>query len=213
MSTCDRIHLMKEPDEQNEIMSDEHANELIAAYWAEEEEMKAGVHPSQIIPKIEELLRLMSMDPALVTMYDWNTSGHTVIVSYENKKFGIFNYDKDCFEYYFDDSATTPGQKIVNIQSYAFVKFSGSIAHKVSVIEEFYKRLSAKIYELSNMDDVVSIDDAVIDNGSIFVSKANDLDNPVLYSDFFGDVKSVPLKTSIITMYAVIPFRKIVVKG
>lgn len=35
-------------------MNDDYIKEVNAAYWAEEEEMKAGIHPSQIIERVKK---------------------------------------------------------------------------------------------------------------------------------------------------------------
>ena len=37
-------------------IDDDYIKEVNANYWAEEEEMKAGIHPSQIIERVQKVL-------------------------------------------------------------------------------------------------------------------------------------------------------------
>lgn len=80
------------------MFDDSYIKEINAAYWAEEEELRAGVHPTQIIPRVEQVLRDMGFDPDKVTFYDWIVPGPRVAVSYEAVFFGIFNYEENQFE-------------------------------------------------------------------------------------------------------------------
>ena len=77
---------------------DDYIREVNSAYLAEEEELMAGTHPSQIIPRIEKVLSEMGLDKNLVTMYDWIIPGPRVAVNYYTNLLGIFNYETNEFE-------------------------------------------------------------------------------------------------------------------
>ena len=82
----------------SDAFDDDYIREVNSAYWAEEEELKAGTHPSQIIPRIEKVLLEMGIDKNLVTRYDWIVPGPRVAVNYDTKLLGIFNYETNEFE-------------------------------------------------------------------------------------------------------------------
>ncbi len=68
------------------------------AYWAEEEEMKLGIHPSQVKERIEHCLEEMGQQYTEITYLNWNVNGSRVKVSLDNKFYGIFNYIENVFE-------------------------------------------------------------------------------------------------------------------
>lgn len=80
------------------MITDEYIKEINAAYWAEEEEMKAGIHPSQVRERIEKALYDMGHQYEEISFLDWNVEGPRVKVSTNGKFFGIFNYETNKFE-------------------------------------------------------------------------------------------------------------------
>ena len=79
-------------------MNDDYIKEVNAAYWAEEEEMKAGVHPSQIIERVQKVL-LESGNKGKITFMDYNGfSGTRVGVSVDDNFYGVFDYIENKFE-------------------------------------------------------------------------------------------------------------------
>lgn len=65
-------------------------------YFAEEEEMKAGVHPSQIIPKMLETLRKNHISENY-SFLDWEKHAmrNIVVVQYENNSYVWYDYKAD----------------------------------------------------------------------------------------------------------------------
>ena len=79
-------------------MNDDYIKEVNAAYWAEEEEMKAGVHPSQIIERVQKVL-LESRNKGKITFMDYDGfSGTRVGVSVDDNFYGVFDYIENEFE-------------------------------------------------------------------------------------------------------------------
>lgn len=77
-------------------MNDDYIKEVSANYWAEEEEMKTGVHPSQIIERVKKVLD-ESGTKGKITFMDYNgLSG--VSVSVDGNFYGVFDYIKNEFE-------------------------------------------------------------------------------------------------------------------
>lgn len=79
-------------------IDDNYIKEVNANYWAEENEMKAGVHPSQIIERVEKEL-IKSGNKGKITFMDYNGfSGTRVGVSVNNSFYGVFDYIENAFE-------------------------------------------------------------------------------------------------------------------
>ena len=79
-------------------MNDDYIKEVNAAYWAEEEEMKAGVHPSQIIERAQKVLDEYG-NKGKITFMDYNGfSGTRVGVSVNNSFYGVFDHIENAFE-------------------------------------------------------------------------------------------------------------------
>ena len=195
---------------------DEYSKELSAAYWAEEEEMKAGIHPSQIIPRVEDAVRGMDLNPDLISMYRWNPNGHTVMVSYMGKELGIFDYQQDRFisvnNSYLKDSISDPDTDVV-CTMYKFVKYSGRHTEQVSVMEAFYRQLNSEIDRLaSTVDGVTFVGEPTIGKTVKEVNNEDDRDDPTFYSNFYGDIKNIPIGTFIVIYHGTIPYRKVVKK-
>lgn len=74
------------------VISDDYIKAANAAYWAEEDEMKAGIHPNQIKEKIE------SIAPIKVSAMDWNYDGTRVGIKVGDAFYGVFNYETCEFE-------------------------------------------------------------------------------------------------------------------
>ena len=71
---------------------------LLADIKTEEEEMKAGVHPSQIIERVQKVL-LESGNKGKITFMDYNGfSGTRVGVSVDDNFYGVFDYIENEFE-------------------------------------------------------------------------------------------------------------------
>ena len=79
-------------------IDDNYINEINAYYWVEENEMKAGVHPSQIIERVEKEL-IKYGNKGKITFMDYNGfSGTRVGVSVNNSFYGVFDYIENSFE-------------------------------------------------------------------------------------------------------------------
>ena len=76
----------------------DYIKEVNANYWVEEEEMKAGVHPSQIIERVQKVL-VKSGTKGKITFMDYNGfSGTRVGVSVDGNFYGVFDYIENEFE-------------------------------------------------------------------------------------------------------------------
>lgn len=80
------------------MFNDEYIKEVNAAYWAEEEEIKLGIHPSQVKERIEKALYNIGYHYEEISFLDWNYEGSRVGVSTDGSFFGIFNYETNEFE-------------------------------------------------------------------------------------------------------------------
>lgn len=76
---------------------DDYVHEVTAAYFAEEAEMKLGIHPTQVKERIENALHKMGHPYKEITFLDWDIEGPNVKVSIDGKYFGVFNYEKNDF--------------------------------------------------------------------------------------------------------------------
>ena len=72
-------------------IDDGYIEEVNAAYWTEESEMKSGTHPSQILERVQKALGDKGGSKE-ITFMDYNISGSRVIVSVGGSVYGIFNY-------------------------------------------------------------------------------------------------------------------------
>lgn len=84
---------------------DSYCREISAAYWAEEAEFKAGIHPSQVRERIEAVLREDQIDDPNITFLDWTPNGPRVRVSIDGEYYGTFDYEENVFE-------STPGSRL-----------------------------------------------------------------------------------------------------
>lgn len=78
--------------------SDEYINEEGVAYFAEENEMKLGIHPSQIKESIESWLNSNDVKYEKITFLDWSYGEQKVGVYVDGEFFGVFNYQCNVFE-------------------------------------------------------------------------------------------------------------------
>ena len=79
-------------------MDYDYIEEVNANYWVEEEEMKAGVHPSQIIERVQKVL-VKSGNKGKITFMDYDGfSGTRVGVSVDDNFYGVFDYIENEFE-------------------------------------------------------------------------------------------------------------------
>lgn len=79
-------------------MNDDYIKEVNANYWAEEEEMKAGVHPSQIIERVQKVLDESGVKKKITFMDYDGFSGARVGVSVDDSFYGVFDYIENVFE-------------------------------------------------------------------------------------------------------------------
>ena len=78
--------------------SDEYINEESATHWVEEDEMKLGIHPSQIKESIESWLDSNDVKYEKITFLDWSCGEQKVGVYVDGEFFGVFNYQCNVFE-------------------------------------------------------------------------------------------------------------------
>ena len=89
-------------------IDDDYIKEVNANYWAEEEEMKAGIHPSQIIERVQKVLDESGIKKK-ITFMDYNGfSGARVGVSVDGSFYGVFDYIENVFE-------STPESRLVEV--------------------------------------------------------------------------------------------------
>jgi hypothetical protein len=75
---------------------DEYIREINSAYWAEEEEFKAGIHPTQIIERLEKVLNSIKVIYNKISFLNY-IDGGKVKVSLDGKYYGTFDYLSNCF--------------------------------------------------------------------------------------------------------------------
>ena len=86
----------------------DYIKEVNVNYWAEEEEMKAGIHPSQIIERVQNVLDESGIKKK-ITFMDYNGfSGARVGVSVDGIFYGVFDYIENVFE-------STPESRLVEV--------------------------------------------------------------------------------------------------
>ena len=89
-------------------IDDDYIKEVNANYWVEEEEMKVGIHPSQIIERVQNVLDESGIKKK-ITFMDYNGfSGARVGVSVDGIFYGVFDYIKNVFE-------STPESRLVEV--------------------------------------------------------------------------------------------------
>lgn len=77
----------------------EYCREVTDAYFAEEEEMKAGIHPSQVKERIEKWMKDHNVNGE-ITFLEWNMAPPDhVNVSINNNYYGSFDYMKNDFTF------------------------------------------------------------------------------------------------------------------
>lgn len=77
-------------------INDEYIREVSTAYWEEEEEMKMGIHPLQILERVQHTLKESGCGGE-ITFMDYSISGSRVIVSVNNSVYGVFDYVDNVF--------------------------------------------------------------------------------------------------------------------
>lgn len=73
-----------------------YCREISRLYWIEEDEMKLGIHPSQVKERIEKELNLIDKAYEKITFLDWIENSQ-VKVSLDGVYFGIFDYAENHF--------------------------------------------------------------------------------------------------------------------
>ena len=79
-------------------IDDEYIKEVNKNYWTEEDEMRCGVHPLQIMAKVQIALNDSGIKGKITSMDYISFSGERVGVYVNGNFYGVFNYDKDEFE-------------------------------------------------------------------------------------------------------------------
>ena len=80
------------------MFTDEDIRELNAMYWAEEEELKAGIHPTQIIERVEKQLEKDNIKYTKITFMNYHENCWKVDVSLDGEFYKTFDYDLNVFE-------------------------------------------------------------------------------------------------------------------
>lgn len=86
------------------------SREYAEAYFAEEEEMKNGSHPSQIIPRATEELKSRGYDVDDIIMWDWHDNNGTVKIKFSDGE--VLSYD------YINNQIIENDSDDVNLSSY-----------------------------------------------------------------------------------------------
>lgn len=73
-------------------MEDLSSREYAEAYFAEEEEMKMGTHPSQIIPRATEELKSRGYDVDNIIIWDWHDNDGTVKIKFSDGEIVSYDY-------------------------------------------------------------------------------------------------------------------------
>lgn len=85
------------------MITDDYIKEVNAAYWAEEDEMRMGIHPTQIRAKIEAYLIQNKIVKDTDSMRDiflnW-VGNNRVEVSIDGDLIGTFDYKENTMEEY-----------------------------------------------------------------------------------------------------------------
>ena len=68
------------------------SREYAEAYFAEEEEMKMGTHPSQIIPRATEELKSRGYDVDNIIIWDWHDNDGTVKIKFSDGEIVSYDY-------------------------------------------------------------------------------------------------------------------------
>lgn len=77
----------------------DYCREVSAAYWAEEDEMKCGIHPTQVNERIEKELCNLGYHYEDISYLDWNIGGGPRVNVHTNGEyFGTFDYELNKFE-------------------------------------------------------------------------------------------------------------------
>lgn len=85
-------------ENDEDILDDDYIKEVNVNYWAEEEEMKAGIHPSQIIERVKKVLDESGTKNKITFMDYKGFSGERVGVSVDGNFYGVFDYVQNVFE-------------------------------------------------------------------------------------------------------------------
>lgn len=75
----------------------DYCREVSAAYWAEEDEFKAGIHPSQVRERIEKWMK-DNNEKGKITFLGWDKLPQNCVnVSVDDKFYGVFDYKENKF--------------------------------------------------------------------------------------------------------------------
>ena len=79
------------------IFTDDDFRTLSAMYWDEEDELKAGVHPTQIRERIEQALQEDNVEYEAITYLHWIPNSTHVRVKLDGEEYGVFDYQTNNF--------------------------------------------------------------------------------------------------------------------
>lgn len=78
-------------------IDDDYIREVSSYYWEEEEEMRLGIHPSQILERVQNTLKKLGVKGE-ITFMDYSPIGAKVNVFVDNKLYDVFDYSVNLFE-------------------------------------------------------------------------------------------------------------------
>lgn len=81
-------------DYQNQ--DDEYLRDVSQYYWVEEDEMKLGIHPSQILERVQSSLNKLNVTYKEITYMDYRQSA-LVDIYLDNKLYKTYDYTKNTF--------------------------------------------------------------------------------------------------------------------
>lgn len=79
------------------MFDDDYIKEVSAAYWEEENEMRCGNHPSQILERVQNELDKNKI-VGEITFMDYGIQDTRVQVHVNDSYYGTFNYIDNIFE-------------------------------------------------------------------------------------------------------------------
>lgn len=78
-------------------IDDDYMREVSSHYWEEVDEMRLGIHPSQILERVQNALKKLGVKGE-ITFMDYSPIGPKVNVFVNNKLYDVFDYSVNLFE-------------------------------------------------------------------------------------------------------------------
>lgn len=135
-------------DSTDTLFDDDYCREISNAYWAEEEEMKAGIHPTQVLERIKKTMAdLFNITDPNITFLNWEKyDGPRVEVSTDDMIFGVFNYETNAFEEMNKREADV--EHMTTAHKVELVEYHGLSCFQNKVKELFWKEYNDKVMEI-----------------------------------------------------------------